>query len=232
MNPPIQLISILLAFALPLSASTVIYSEDFTSVVLPTTTQSTLGHYAPYAAFGEISVAADAVAENGALTLKSNSNFRGVGIALDGANLSLGTYTVSFDILSFVLSHSSTNTVNDYLEASAWAAHGYQQGSNDGVILNAQTGDLGVYGNATVSELGNTTVLFSDATNTGTFDFSFNYTGTDAVVLYFGAVSDGWPFPEIVIDNISLVGGTATVPEPSSALLLSLSSLLLFRRKR
>ena len=121
MNLLLKQVSMLVVCTLPLTGSTIVYSEDFSSTGLPNSTQSTLGHYAPFVSFGVIGVAAnvnEASIQNGALQLSSSSGFRGIGVALDGASLSTGSYTLSFDISSFGLSASSTQTIEDYFEAS------------------------------------------------------------------------------------------------------------------
>ncbi len=221
----------------PLLGSVIVYEEDFSSVTLPTATQATLGHYSPFATFGEISVSANATIEttggNNVLQLFSNSNYRGIGIALDSAMLAgAGTYSVGFNVLSFDFSSTNGQPNAASLEVSVFSADGFVQNSDDGLVMNAQTGDLVATSNntnAVSTQLATQTINFFDSTNTGQFNLDFEYNGTDdAIVIYLGANNVAWPNPVIQLDDIVVTA----VPEPSSLLLIASTSIFFFRRRR
>ena len=231
---------LLTAACLPAYASPVVFSEDFTSTRLaPNSLQANLGGVETLATFGEISVSSDASIENGALVLTSSSGFRGVGIAFEASQLVAGaTYNLSLDVIDFELSSPFGSNFNDSFQINVYTGNSFLPDSDNSerLFLNSQSGELEVRnGSATSTEILSENIFsFGDSPNTGSVELSFNYDGSDALAIFLGAVSDGFPFPEITIDNIVLSeeSGNNSVPEPRSVLLLSLSSLLLLRRKR
>ena len=235
--------------ALPVYASPVVFSEDFSTTILPTNTQAHLGGNISLATFGEISVAANASIVNETLELSSTSGFRGIGIAFDADQLVAGTsYTLSVDIIDFELSSRFGSNFADSLDINVFTGNDFLADNNnsDRLFLNAQSGELqNRNGSATATEVVSESVIsFQDSPNTGSIELNFDYDGSDSLAIFLGAVSDGFPHPTVTIDNITLSesepgsGGSSsdievgTVPEPSSVLLLSLSSLALLRRKR
>ena len=213
-----------------LSAATSIYEENFENATLPISTQATLGFFNSNLVFGEIAVSSDASIQdlNGnqalRLTSQTNGEFRGIGIALNSSMLAgAGTYSLGVDLLTFDLSSSFGSDRDDSLLVNIFSGNGFVDNTNNGLVVNGQTADLMpiIGGNATSQLLGTGSISFQDSPNTGALDVQFNYNGTDeAVVIYIGALSDGFPFPEIVIDNIVL--STDAVPEPSSFLYLAM----------
>ena len=244
MSPPLVLkhsipLAFFIGFASPMQA-TVIYSEDFSSTTTNGLgTQANLGFFGPnFAALNDIAVAANSTVQNEALFFNSNTGneFRGIGIVLDAAAfVGIGSYTLQYDIVDFQLSSPFGSAFDDQLQAIVWTANGFVEGTSDGLTINAQSGDVVLSApesTASATQVASQAVSFQDAPNTGTFNLDFEYDGSEAVVLYLGAVSDGFPFPEITIDNIS-VSSLSAVPEPASTTLLGLGLLTLtFRRRR
>ena len=231
-------LALFIGFASPMQAA-VIYNEDFsTTTTQGLGTQATLGFFGPgFAAFDAIAVAANATVQNEELFFNSNTNneFRGIGIVLDGASfVGNGPYSLQYDIVDFQLNSPFGSAFSDQFQAIVWTANGFVQGTSDGLVVNAQSGDVILSGpdsTASATQIASQAVSFQDSPNTGTFSLDFNYDGSEAVVIYLGAVSDGFPFPEITVDNIS-VSTASAVPEPTSVTLLALSFLAITARRR
>ncbi|MGJ8656042.1 MAG: PEP-CTERM sorting domain-containing protein [Akkermansiaceae bacterium] len=233
--PLIKQSIIIIASALPLYAGPVVYSEDFSAATLPSTTQANLGGRSSLATYGEISVASSASIVDEALLLSSTSGFRGIGIAFEAGDLlPAGSYSLTLDITNFELTADRETNISDSLRVNIFTGNDFETetNTNDRIYLNAQTGELQERGGSGTSNLVITeNYNFTDDPNTGSIELNFDYDGSDALAIFVGAVSDGYPHPNITVDNITLTSVDA-VPEPSSALLLSLSSLILLRRKR
>ena len=205
-------------------ATTVIYEEDFTNTVLPSSTQATVGFFNGNTAFDVIGVAANASVSGGALSVNTTGGFRGIGIILDPASfVGVGTYDFTFDITSF---NDNGNTGSSVM-ANIFEGSGYDQGNNgDALRLDAQLGTLVGLGSATANEI--SSGVFTAAANEITLQFE--YDGSSAVAIFVGVETDSFPFPTAQFDNFSV--STSAVPEPSSLLYLSvLPSFLLLRRR-
>ena len=218
-----------------LFASTTVYGENFSTSTLPSRAQGTLGFFNRNVNFGEIGVASRATIDFGELVVDTTSNFRGIGIALaPDAFFGQGFYEIAFDITTY------SGDANDFAEVVVYSGRGYEFGNNrDALLLNAQTGRLTGLGSAVAEEL-----ITETYTSIGRESFTFEYDGTSAVALFFGARTGGFPFPDVSFDDISVTSVTsaasvqgdninfAVVPEPSSALLIGCSAVLLFGRRR
>ena len=208
-----------------LFASTTVYSENFSTSTLPSRPQGALGFFNNNINFGEIGVASRATIDLGELVVDTTSNFRGIGIALDPDSFfGQGIYEVAFDITNY------SGDFNDFAEVGVYSGRGYEFGNDrNALLLNAQTGQLTGQGSAVAEELRTETF-----TSVGRESFTFEYDGTSAVALFFGARTSGSPFPDVSFDNISVTSAqfNSAVPEPSSALLVGCSAVFLFGRRR
>ena len=215
-----------------LSASTIVYSEDFSTSALPSQNRGTLGFFPNSGEdinFNEIGVSSRATIDLGELVVDTTSNFRGIGIALaPDSFFGQGVYEVAFDITNY------SGDFNDFAEVGVYSGRGYEFGNNaDALLLNTQTGQLTGLGSAVAEEIRTETF-----TSIGRESFTFEYDGTSAVALFFGARTGGFPFPDVSFDDISVTSvqddniAFVVVPEPSSALLVGCSAVFLFRRRR
>ena len=232
---------IIFVACLQIANGVVVFQEDFSSSVLPNDTQETFGFFNNNGSFGGIVVSSSASIESGVLEVEAGTGsvmepgFRGIGIALDSSNfVGAGLYNIEYEISSFTLSSPFGSDFNDSAEVSVFSGSGFELADDArAIILDADIGELGLTNNnvdAEVQQLAIQNIDFSSNTDSdiGTFNLEFTYDGTSAVALFFGARSDGFPFPIVEFDNIEI----SSVPEPSSVLLAACSVIFLFRRKR
>ena len=209
-----------------LFGATTIYEEDFTTTMLPNSTQATVGFFNTNTPFDVIAADSDASIANGVLSVNTTSGFRGVGIILDPASfVGVGTYDFTFDITAF---NDNGNTENSVV-ANIFEGSGYDLGDNgDALRLDSQLGTLVGLGSATASQIASQE--YTAAANAVTLQF--DYDGSSAVAIFLGIQTDDFPFPSAQFDNFSV--STSAVPEPSSLLYLSVlpGFLLLRKRKR
>ncbi|HEY1121573.1 MAG TPA: hypothetical protein VGE67_08225 [Haloferula sp.] len=209
----------------PLSAA-VIYSENFSSTTLADKPNSYLGgYYGSHVSFGEWVRSGSTVSVSGGnLQVGSDSGFRGAALLLSPSSFpSAGTYTLTFDVLSY------TGDANDTATVAIWSGSGYDMtnSSANSLILNTQTGQLQALGSATSSQLSSTT--YSAA---GTCSVNFTYDGSSTIALFFAATTGGYPFPTVKYDNLSITS-PSPVPETSVPMILGVAaSFGLLRRRR
>ena len=138
-----------------------------------------------------------------------------------------GTFQLQFDIVSFDPGETFDGTLGTgFAEVNIFSGEGFQaDNDNDAVLLNAQTGELAALGDAESTELAS-----QDFTTAGdNITITFEYDGSGAIAIFFGANTSSFPFPSVVFDNIQV----STIPEPSSVFYISITSLfVLLRRKR
>ncbi|MGJ8672576.1 PEP-CTERM sorting domain-containing protein [Rubritalea sp.] len=208
--------------------STIIYSEDFSDTVLLENGNPYLGgYYGNTVEFGEYAGDEMRIAITAEDTLKvtADSILSSAGVIIDPNSFTpgAGTYTLSFDIVSYVAG------AGDFSSVSIWSGSNYGSDSSpDALILDTYLNELATAGDATSERLS-----YETYTSTGSaYSLTFDYDGTSAIALFFGAENNnGFPFPVIEYDNITIT--SAAVPEPTSMSLLALGGLTLaLRRKR
>lgn len=203
-----------------LEAATVVFSENFSSSTLMNSGNPYLGGwFTPQIAFQKWSSTTDASISNGALTVQSTNGTRSAGIILSPDIFpAAGSYTLSFDVASY------TGDGNDNGLVTVWSGKNYDltRASGRALILDTYQAKLRTEGSATASELGSL-----QFTSTGTKQITFNYDGSGAVALFFGAYTGGYPFPTVTYDNLSLTqnSNSISVPEPSTTALVSMIGL-------
>ena len=209
----------------PLQAATV-FMEDFSITTTLPGGQGYLGFFNTNVEPDGVVVATGSSIINEALVVAPDANFRGVGIALDSATLSsAGAYRLQLDILSFDPGMNGTTIGTGFAQVAIYSGDGYQaDNDNNALELSADTGVLTSQGNASASLL--TTQQFTSAEDNISIDF--NYDGSGAIVIFLGGSTGPFPFPTIIYDNISV----ASIPEPSTMLLVMLSPIVLLNRKR
>jgi hypothetical protein len=205
----------------------VIFSEDFSSAILrPNAVGYLGGWFGSAVGFQTWNGPGEAVIGGGALTVSTTSTIRSAGIVLSPTLFpSAGSYTVSFDVTSYVGDGNDSGLVR------VWGGRGYDLfSSGNALILDTLTAQFNPVGTASSSLLGSALFIVS---GTGQ-QFSFNYNGTDAVALFFGASTGGSPFPLVTFDNISV--STVLVPEASTGALVGLlgvaTAVNILRRRR
>ena len=213
----------------------VIFTEDFSgSTVLPSVLQETLGFFDENGTVNALSDGivvsdpANANIANGELGINSTSGFRGIGLVLTPETLgsSPGTFQLQFDIVSFDRGENFGTVGTGFAEVNIFSGNGFQAGNDaNAVLLNSQTGELAALGTAESTELAS-----QDFTTAGeNITITFEYDGSGAIAIFFGANTSSFPFPSVVFDNIQV----STIPEPSSVFYISITSLfVLLRRKR
>ena len=212
-----------------LNASTVIFSENFTSTTLVSNANPYLGGwFTPQAALQAWNGPGEASITTGALTVTSTSGTRSAGTLLSpGLFPQAGTYTLSFDVTAYSGASNNSGLV------TIWSGTGYDLGnaSPNALVLDTLFAELKPSGLATAALLGST--LITESGNG--WEVSFNYDGTSAVALFFGVTTSGWPFPTATYDNISISRPSpAAIPEPSVPTLVALvaAAFCLVRRRR
>ena len=207
----------------------VIFTEDFSgTTVLPNDTQETLGFFNGNALSDGIVVSSNATIANGELGINSTSGFRGIGLVLTPETLgsSPGTFQLQFDIVSFDRGENFGTVGTGFAEVNIFSGNGFQAADDaNAVLLNSQTGELAALGTAVSTELASQNFTTAGDNITITFE----YDGSGAIAIFFGANTSSFPFPSVVFDNIQV----STIPEPSSVFYISITSLfVLLRRKR
>jgi len=249
------LIAFLIIFQLYNSQSqTIIYSQNFDdpSITLPSVIQGNLGtgqgQVLPFDSnFNDLILSSsESSLENNQLVLASSSGFRGIAIAVgDGVHSGAGDYSFGFDLNQFTLTDGlgggpfefGTN-LDAELVVNIYAIDGFDNdpgGNSDNVLLNSQTGAAvaNPNGMATASLVAQDSLTFAEFDNPTEFNVDFTLTNSpQALVFFVGTDSNnGFPNPEIIIDNIFL--STVVIPEPQSVFLIILGSMtLLVRRSR
>lgn len=220
-----------------LQAASVVFQEDFSSsTIVGNGNPYYGGWYSPQVTAGKWNGAYEASITAGELRVNPTSGVRSAGLILDPSNFSApGQYTLTFDVTSFQV---DGGPADDFGLVSVWSGKGYDltRSSGSALILDTYSAQLKGAEGATAQELGN--LKFSD---TGSKQITFDYDGTSAVALFFGATTGGWPFPTVKYDNINLTmptlsmrPGNTPVPEPSVMMLgavVSVGGCFIRRRK-
>jgi len=175
----------------------------------------------------------DASIGGGQLNVSSTSAFRGAVLLLDSsafAPFGAGNYTLTFDVTSFSLSNGASSSADDFAEVRIWSGSGYDLTNTTGnaLAVSPQNGSFTAQGNASVNLLASRQVDSTGIANT----LQFEYDGTSAIGLFLGAMTGGWPFPNVSYDNVSI--GPVAVPEPGSVALYCgfATGLLIILRRR
>lgn len=218
-------------------AATVVFQEDFSSsTIVGNGNPYYGGWYSPQVTAGKWNGAYEASITSSELRVNPTSGTRSAGLILDPSKFSApGQYTLTFDVTSFQV---DGGPADDFGLVSVWSGSGYDltRTSGSALILDTYSAQLKGADGATTKELGSLT--FRD---TGTKQITFNYDGTSAVALFFGASTGGWPFPTVKYDNINLTmpslsmrPGNTPVPEPSVMMLsavVGMAGCFIRRRK-
>ena len=173
----------------------------------------------------------DASVVGGELVVSSTNSFRGIGLAFGaGALDGPGTYTLSLDLQNFVSSSAQQTMTAGLLAINTFNVDGFNFATpSNNILLDTDTGTVGnANGTASTISAGSTTFEQSQFTGPQTITLDINYDGSDALVIFIGAETNGFPFPVLTIDNISL----STVPEPSVSLLFGVFSLFVCTRRK
>jgi len=211
------------------AAVEIIFAEDFTSSTVRNQEEGYLGGWfgasAQYA-FGEWFGNTDPVGITapGALAVLDNTDsFRSAGIILAPEIFGgvAGGYTLSFDLLSLVLSDEENGNPilgeTHWGQVNIWSGAGYDltQTTANALRVNSLGGTFEAEGTATVADLATTTLT---APGSG-YTLQFDYDGVGAVGLFFGANRTAYPDLTVTYDNISVSRSVSVVPEPSTGLL-------------
>ncbi|WP_411826141.1 PEP-CTERM sorting domain-containing protein [Luteolibacter sp. AS25] len=232
-------------------SATVFFEENFSSTNIVNSTRPYLGgwysnqvSYNTWTAGNNVSIATNStvVGSTPALVAAPTSGVRTAAIVFDSNTLtSAGVYTLTFDITSYVANTSSSTASGNASNAAIvniYAGTNYDTSktSASGLIVNTETGILEQLGNAK-AELLDSQKFTSAVTSQ---QMTFTYSGTGAIVMFFGAETGGWPFPSASFDNISITSAAAsasaaaatTVPEPSAMAFAAILFIGLLSRRR
>ena len=219
-----------------LHASTVVFQDDFSSSNYTTNGNSYIGGSGTQLVFNQWTGSNSGNILGEQLNVTSTSGSRVAALALgpeafgvEGAGA--GTYTITFDLTSFLNLANGTALVS-VTSVSGFSAPGTrgQAGNNRARVNTINASVLPQSAEVSVSTLASTQLNAASTGNT----ISFEYDGSSAIVLFFGASADGSPFPTTSFDNISVSKiDIQAVPEPAAPALLGLAGamLLLVRRK-
>jgi len=191
-----------------------VFKDDFSSTSLSDKPNGYLGGwYGNHVAFGEwVKGDWNVQASGGALQVSTTGGFRGAAVLLSPALFKeAGSYTLSFDISNY--SGESNNSAS----VSIWSGKGYDltNSSANALILDAQNNQLRTEGSASSVKLASANPVAN-----GSYSINFTYDGTSAVALFLGATTNGWPFPSLTYDNVSVapvVSPSASPAPPASA---------------
>ncbi len=215
-------------FASASQAATVVYSENFSSSTLTSNGNPYLGGwFTPQTAFQQWVGDGSSSITTGALRVEPTSGSRSAGVVLSpGIFPAAGSYTLSFDVTAY------NTSAGDPAKVTIWSGKDYGA-SNTGNSLQIDTYNmqLNPQGAASVASLGSATFT---AAGSSTQSITFTYDGVSAVALFFGASTDGWPFPTATYDNITVTQNSPVViPEPSvSALAAGMVGVMCLLRRR
>lgn len=217
-------------FASASQAATVVYSENFSSSTLTSNGNPYLGGwFTPQTAFQQWVGSNDGAASitTGALTVTPTSGTRTAGVVLSpGIFPAAGSYTLSFDVTAY------NTAASDPAKVTIWSGKDYgASNTGNSIQIDTYNAQLTGHGSATTSLLGSANIT---STGSSTQSITFNYDGTSAVALFFGAATDGWPFPTATYDNITVTQNSPVViPEPSvSAFAAGMVGVMCLLRRR
>lgn len=214
-----------------------VFVEDFAATTLTSRENGYVGGwYGNHLALGRwfgnakrIDVGAGALA-----VYNDTGSSRFAGIVLDPGIFhgKAGKYLLSFDVKEIALNQPGVGNpvmgLTHRGRVEVWQGQGYDltNESADGLWANSFSGTLTAKGDASVSTLGS--VTFGTAADD--YTLAFDYDGTSAVALFFGADKVSYPHLTVVYDNIGIT--PTQVPEPSTGLLVALGLGLACRRPR
>ncbi|NLF17056.1 MAG: PEP-CTERM sorting domain-containing protein [Lentisphaerae bacterium] len=226
-------------FGLCVSAGAVsVYVEDFGGATLTNRENGYVGgFYGNQLALGQWFGSGRKVAVGaGVLTvLHDTGSTRFAGVVLDPGIFGgqAGRYLLSFDVKEIALSQQGVGNpamgVTHRGRVDVWQGHGYdvENDSADSLWANSFSGTLTPKGNASASRLESLT--FGEAGDG--YTLAFDYDGSSAVALFFGADKTAYPHLTVVYDNIVIAPTHA--PEPSTALMTALGlGMVCWRRRR
>jgi len=197
---------------------------DFEGVVVSDNPNGYIGGwFGSPVAFGEwVGSTTDVNVVNDTLVTTTTSTARYAAVAFDpGALYGAGDYVVTFDSTLVISDTNNNGTV------TIWSGDGYDltESSPNALIVDTLSGTVDTQGTATSTELAN----YSFTTNQAQQSIAFTYDGSSALVLFFGAATDGYPFPEIHYDNIEI---QLVIPEPNSFMLPLAAIFMAFATRR
>jgi hypothetical protein len=235
MNKPHSLKYLTLVFCFGVLISKAAITVDFSSETIEDQANGYLGGWFgnPMSFDQWYGASSDASISGGQLNVTTTSGYRGAVLLLDSSAFEpfgAGSYTLTYDVTSFSLSNGASTSADDFAEVRIWSGSGYDLTNTTGNALSVspQNGSFTAQGTATVNLLASGQVNSTGIANT----LQFEYDGTSAIGLFFGAITGNWPFPDVSYDNLSI--GPVAVPEPGSIALycgLLTGGLIMLRRR-
>ncbi|TVP79575.1 MAG: hypothetical protein EA353_05930 [Puniceicoccaceae bacterium] len=164
---------------------------------------------------GNISIA------DGVLKTNTDSGTRVGAYVFESSALSgAGEYELLFDITRFDGAPNNNGFV------SIWSGSGYDltNSSADALFIDTQTPTVTPQGNAIAGEITRLSIQNTVINES----IAFTYDGTSALILFFGAQTSGFPFPQVDYDNIRV----SQIPEPAIWLWLApIAAYVLVKRR-
>ena len=203
----------------------VVITEDFSTTTFTTTSAGVISFGgaappAPNVLAGEWFGSTNGVNINGGtlnFTHVNRNRTRGAGIWVDSQSLGNGIVTITFDVLNFTAGTNAQSIFQAYsLNDSANNTVGFDLHGNRNLVIS------------TASTIGSSATI--DA-NTTTVSISFDVTDQQSIALIFTNIAQNGTSTqnEFSIDNLEV---SFAVPEPSSLILIILSSFILTLRRR
>jgi hypothetical protein len=233
MNSILSLASLCLVVSIaPLSAASVVFSENFTSASMSTSWAFNIGGNSNnYPGFGQWVGQSEASITTGALRVAPTGGTRSAAIVLshsDFAATGAGSYTLSFDVTAY------SGASNNVGMVTVWTGSAYTYGNSaNSLQLALDQAKLVASGAATASQLGSSVISSTDGGTQKTI--TFDYDGTGEIALFFGMNAVSWPHPVVTYDNIVLSkNSSAPIPEPSVTALAAgmVGAMCLVRRRK